>query len=390
MRTRLAMVALALVLAGLLSPIPRAQEEEKPKILRELGIRMPGSNGRVSHIYHFDYDQFMKELKQVTITTARDMLKINDEKVAADSIAASFNNSRDSSEQAVLSLVFVPASPSLEALDTPAREKYVARIAEQATDMIKRNVDRQREEFVAKAKRAAQLSEAEAAEARDNLNRLRDQLRKATGRADVTPSVLRAALTSLDAERQKLLLEADATNARRTALEAVLAAAAKKAVEAATGDPVLRELEELRAARAKEVEYLKQQFKGGIVSNQEVLRAQSAEVEARVRVLERKELAARQAGGTALDDLNRQLLETSVRATEMQARLKSLQAAIDALVQSSDTADKLEDAQNRDERAASNAVDQRRGFQEAQANTEGERAEVITHGKEDTWGGRNR
>ena len=371
-----------LTLVALLPAVARAQRgqiDSESRPARSMEISLPGN-------LYFDHDQFLKELKQLTIATARETLKINDEKIAAASIEPEWIDF-DPPDKVQLNLTVVPASPELKALDEAAREKYLWRMMEQAAALAKRMIHRQRDAIVEEAARVAEISEMHSAEAREKVNHLRDQLRKVTGRADVTPSVLRAALTSLDMERQKLLLEADATNARRTAIETVLAMAAKKAAEAATGDPVLRELEELRAARAKEVEFLKQQFKSGIVGNQEVLRAQSAEVEARVRVLERKEQAARQVGGTALDDLNRQLLESSVRATEMQARLKSLQVALDTLVQSSSTAEKLEDAENSASNAARDAAQQRNLLQHAQMQAEKEKAEVIINGADKRWGG---
>ncbi|MGA2499199.1 MAG: hypothetical protein ABSH20_15780 [Tepidisphaeraceae bacterium] len=307
-----------------------------------------------------------REFKQAAIPEGRDILHISDPEIAAKAIQVSFSDNfsllgdlkvRD------LRISFQPATPELEKIDRATREKFTARIAAQVPDVIRRICLEPLRLQMEQASVAADLSRGRADRAQAEANALRDELRKATGRADVTPARLREALASLDAERQKLQIDAAAAAARRKAIEEVLGAAAKKASLLAESDAITRELRAILDARTAETQTIRQLSKTGTVSSQQLLEAQAAESEARVRILERGEQIARQAGGPAIDEMNKQLLEASVQTMELEARLKSIQAAVQRLVDATRLTDSMDaalQAATMETRAATRDAERRR------------------------------
>lgn len=120
---------------------------------------------------------------------------------------------------------------------------------------------------------------------------------------------------------------------------------------------MLKELDLVRAARAKELEDLNRLRQTGAASSQDVLRWQAAEADARVGMLERRNEVIRQAGGAVLLDLNRELLGAAVAAGELDGRIKSTSASLAKLAGSAAWSEQLEVQQHRWDRPGT-----RRGF----------------------------
>jgi hypothetical protein len=171
---------------------------------------------------------------------------------------------------------------------------------------------------------------------------LRAQLRKSTGRLDVSPAGLRQAIASLDQEQQKLSLDAAGLTVRKNAMEAAVADLAKKAATTAEQDPVSQELASIVTLRERELARMKELQKQATISASEVDKAQANLAEARARLLERRSTTARSSGGDALSEFNHELTLLSINVVENQARREFVKNSLDRLAPTADQIDELE------------------------------------------------
>src|SRR5438128_3481052 len=89
-------------------------------------------------------------------------------------------------------------------------------------------------------------------------------------------------------------------------------------------DPILGELNRLVETRQKESDRIDQLNQQKVVSMQEVEEAHAKVVEARLRLLERREALAGGGNMDLIKQLNRELLTMSINLAEQQARRKMI------------------------------------------------------------------
>jgi chromosome segregation ATPase len=170
---------------------------------------------------------------------------------------------------------------------------------------------------------------------------LERKLHALTQRAETSRSSLSKAASHLDEEVEALALEQAGADARQKALEAVIAQQAKRAEAAVQDDPVAAELQKVVDARAAQVKRTEQLQATGAVPNTDVDAVTAALAEARARLAERRQQTAAAAGGAALADWNRELLNLSVANAERHAKLKFLEGRRQGLPEALQLADEL-------------------------------------------------
>lgn len=153
-------------------------------------------------------------------------------------------------------------------------------------------------------------------------------LRKEAGLVDVTPDGVRASLGRLEQEKQRIALDLAGQKARQRAIEEAVANLSKRAEARVEQDPIAAELQKIVAAREKEIERLRVLVKDRAIAAAEVDAAGVALAEAKAKLLERRELAARREAGDLLDTLNRDLLMLSINSAEQSARLEFIEKSL--------------------------------------------------------------
>jgi hypothetical protein len=184
-----------------------------------------------------------------------------------------------------------------------------------------------------------------AAVARSNLATLRTAAREITHRVDVSPESLRAAITRLEDERDKLALDTEAMVVRRKAVESTIAKISKTAEEQIKSDRIAVELQKLVQSRETELKRMQALSANKAVAQAEVEAAEARVGEARVRLWERQEIVTRTAGGDLLADLNKELAMLSINMAESEARLDRVGKAVTMHSKAVDLIDELESAQ---------------------------------------------
>jgi hypothetical protein len=192
----------------------------------------------------------------------------------------------------------------------------------------------------------------EAMTARERVADARRKVREAAQLLDASPEAVRAAASRLDQERQKLTLELAGQNARQRALEERVAKLSDVAAARADKDPIAAELEKIVKLREAEAASLLQLFKSGGVNESQVRSAEGQVNEARARLLERREAAAKAAGTELLGELNKELITLSITIVESEARLELVSKRLEGLGRAVDMVDELEQLQASAARAA--------------------------------------
>lgn len=201
---------------------------------------------------------------------------------------------------------------------------------------------------------------------------IRAQLRKATDRIDVSPEGLRQAIASLDQEHQRLALEQAGLSVRQTALQSSIAELSKKAEASASDDPAGKQLQAVVKAREAELERLHMMYKQGAVPMSEVAKSESELAEAKFRLLERQSAVTKSAGGDALAELNKDLVNLSISVADNQARIDYIRKALARFAPVADMIDELQ------------SLLARRGHEEelaAKANTALMQLRAVTSGR---------
>jgi hypothetical protein len=176
-----------------------------------------------------------------------------------------------------------------------------------------------------------QLAEIDAAEAKEELDKLHQQLarvqeelRQHSGRTDVSPEGVQAAMTKLEDERQRLELELAGMTARLEEVQYQHERAERSVKARAQDDPIAGELETAVATRKNVLDLTRKRFEAGAdASQRDVADAEAAYIDAKVQLLERRAAAAASsAGGSSLSALNDQLQALAIDTRDRQARLK--------------------------------------------------------------------
>lgn len=205
--------------------------------------------------------------------------------------------------------------------------------------------DRQGRQLNARREEVRSIREARDAAAA-KLDAYRMELRKETGRLDVTPANLREAMSKLQDEHQQLELDLRGKEARAAAIADTIAQLTKEASAKNNGDDVLAELQQVVEAREKQLDLMKKNAAAGVNTPVEVQQVAAQAAEARAKVAERKRDALAAAGGEALTSLNRELRMLSIDRAEQEARFKLVSQQLDSIGNVTDTIDKYEQMLN--------------------------------------------
>jgi hypothetical protein len=215
-------------------------------------------------------------------------------------------------------------------------QAVIARLPEQLTNyqqsFVMQEVDAVREQQRRAEKELGQLRGERAAR--------RQRLRDLTGRTDAAAN-WDGAVAKLEQERQKLTMDLAGQQARRKAIEKTIAATAKQAEERAEDDPIAVELAKIVELRMVEAQRMRNLFEQGRFSQTEISELEAKVADAKARLLERRELAARAAGGEFLSDLNRELLMLSINAAESEARLELIARTLNGFVEAAGDVERL-------------------------------------------------
>lgn len=216
--------------------------------------------------------------------------------------------------------------------DAAANEKAAAKLQEKANEEARQRARARADEAAARlAKARAMVREKEA------------ELRKKTGRTDVGPFALRQEASRTENELEALELDAAGATARLQALTSAIAEVAKKGEEAAKNDEVTKQLMEVVEARDKELVMKQKMAEQATISQSEIMEARARRAEAMAKLAERRTTVAASAGGGALADWNREMLDLSLDAQERQARIAILRERLDRLKSGLEDVDSLEE-----------------------------------------------
>jgi hypothetical protein len=185
--------------------------------------------------------------------------------------------------------------------------------------------------------------ELPARQTRGELEELRRALQDITGRVDVSPEGLRAAMRSLEEQRQALVIEQAGERARREATQEIVAQETERAHDVAQNDPVTQELTQLVELRKKVLAQINAAEKTGATPAGSAMDAQSALTEAQIKLAEHvKDSAAGSIAG-----LNEKLEEMTIEEAEKRATLQAVNDQLEKLAKVSSRIDELEQLQNR-------------------------------------------
>jgi hypothetical protein len=172
----------------------------------------------------------------------------------------------------------------------PTAPPIAAEIADDLVDSFRtylvNKYEESRKRLLDRSQRDFELNQRNADDANQQLNHLRKQLRDLSGRSDVAPKTLTAALTSMDDELQHLKIERLSKDARRSALEEQIAQLTERVQKKIESDPIAAELQKVVDAREDRVKAIKQMHESGAASRDEVTQAAAQAAEAKAKVLQ--------------------------------------------------------------------------------------------------------
>jgi hypothetical protein len=297
---------------------------------------------------HRNTDLIFKSLKAAFADTLKKKLNVTDPAGVADLELAQ--------EGQNLRLLIVPrgaVQPTADEILAVAREAFLETVNNFFRELHGREVN----EMLDREKDEVDRARARLAESQAQLQRRRAQLRDITHRVDVSPEALRAAITRLEDERDKLALDAESQAVRKKAIEQTIVKITGTAEKQMKTDRIVVELEKLVDSRDAEMKRMQQLAVAKTVAQAEVEAAEARVGEARVRLWERQEVVSRTAGGDLLADLNKELAMLSINMAESEARLDRLGKAVSDYAKAVDLIDELESAQTSRQAAETARVD---------------------------------
>jgi len=177
------------------------------------------------------------------------------------------------------------------------------------------------------------------------MDALREELRKITGRPYTTAEGVRLSVEKMGQEQQALELDLMAQSARRKAIDRAIALETDRLQQLVKKDPIADELAKVVRAREQELVRIRQLRDTAAASESDVIKAEATLAEAMARLLERREAAMTAAGGDVLTSWNRELLNLSVDEAEKQMRYKVLTERLDRMAEASKLLDHMEQLQ---------------------------------------------
>lgn len=193
------------------------------------------------------------------------------------------------------------------------------------------------------AEASLELAKGEQGAVMDRIAQLRAEIAQATGRVDVSPEGIRAAVEQLQAQQEKLMLDEAGAQGRREGLERAIKEYSAAATERASSDEAVKQLESVAALREAELKRKLQLQKVGAIAQDELSAAEAAVAQARADVAVAKHHAAGDTGpNSALDVWNRELMNLSIEQAERQARLNYIRDRLDKYNKIAASVDNLE------------------------------------------------
>lgn len=219
-------------------------------------------------------------------------------------------------------------------------DAIVKALPQQLRDYQEKFVREERE----RARQRLREAEVRLQEERAQSNEQRDKLRAITGRIDAVENWSEA-IAAMEQERHKLALDLAGQRARRQAIEETIAKIAMQAEARVKEDEIAEQLAKIVTAREEERAHARQLASTGRLSAADLSNIEAKIADAKARLLERREMAARAAGGEMLAELNRELLMLSINRAEHEARLKAIQESLERFHAASDEVDALKKAE---------------------------------------------
>jgi chromosome segregation ATPase len=164
----------------------------------------------------------------------------------------------------------------------------------------------------------------------DRVARLRAEIAQVTGRVDVSPEGIRAAVGQLQQQQEQLMLDEAGAQGRRQGLEQAIKEYSNAASNRASSDEAVKQLESVLAIRETELKRKLQLQKVGAIAADELGQAEAAVAQARADVADAKHRIAGDVGpNSALDVWNRELMNLSIEQMERRARLDYIRNRLD-------------------------------------------------------------
>jgi hypothetical protein len=226
--------------------------------------------------------------------------------------------------------------------DAEKRGSFFAAVGKRLTKVLLDQHAQIRNELLRPQERALKEAEERVAENRAGIADHRAKLRAQTGRVEVSPDGLRAAIGNLDRERERLELDAAGFKVREKALQDAVAKVAERAAKAGNSDPAMEQLMMIVKSREVEIDRLKQLVDQKLASDTEIANAQAKLAEAKFHLIERRNAAVNTAGGEALSAMNKELTMLSVSVLENEARLERVKRELDRFAPVADSIDEME------------------------------------------------
>jgi hypothetical protein len=265
-----------------------------------------------------DLSLIMSRLKSLEVAGAigQEVLGIPPDEAAAAVGGIEWNNSDVGFK--------IDLDPATHPKARPAAKEFADRLVGRLPGLL---AEEQREQEMPRLQQAREWFQG-AREAYDSvLKRLREKQILMGGQS---PEGVRASLSKLEDERQRLELELAGMQARQKAVEEWIDRTSRQMDERAKADPVVAELEKALAAHEQLVKIARRQFESGITPQAEVGAAEAKLMDVKIQLLDRQ----RGTGPGATDPLaalTRELQSLSIDTVDRKARLAFLEKRMVAL-----------------------------------------------------------
>lgn len=292
-----------------------------------------------------------------TLKAAADAVKIPE--AARDRYKPSLRSINEDQASRTVEIVLELKLPA----DDPAVPPRAGPFLDHLIGQFRKWVAAPRDEALRNAMVEVERGRVEVEEWSDRLEQLRTQLRRASGRVDVSPEGIRAAVAGLEQERQRRELQVAASRARHAALKDAIQSATKRAETRLEGDEIARELEKAVEISQQALAYVRKLHESGAgASATDLAAAEMRLAEARVALYTRKEaLAGHPEGGPAA--LVQQMEAEALNLVEAEAVLDHVKDSLKRLDDATRLLDEYEShLERRDQarRAAAEAEDRLR------------------------------
>ena len=205
----------------------------------------------------------------------------------------------------------------------PAAKEFADRLVAKFTELL---AQERRDEDMPRVQQAREWFDAARHDYDSVLARMKEKGALLGGQS---PEAVRASLSKLEDERQRLELELAGMEARQRAVEEWLDRTSKQMEEQAKADPVIAELEKAVAAQEQVVKMARRQSESGTVPQTEVAAAEAKLSDVKINLLDRKRGTGTAAGAQdPLANLTRELQSLSIDTVDRKARLAFVEKRI--------------------------------------------------------------